>query len=75
MILIHARVDMAAAGTQTAGIIFSGDPYSAFTETYDGTSYTEVGRFKYGKTEAQLVLELNHQLFVLVEKALQEHKQ
>jgi hypothetical protein len=47
-----ARFDIAAAGTQTAGIIFSGDPYSATTETYDGTSYTEVGDLNTARQKA-----------------------
>ena len=43
--LNEGRYFNSAAGTQTAGITFSGDPGSPFTantETYDGTSWTEV---------------------------------
>ena len=41
----------AGAGTQTAGLVFAGGPAgSPVTETYDGTSFTEVGEMNTGRS-------------------------
>ena len=37
------------AGTQTAGMIMAGSPYSALTEEFDGISWTEVADMSTGR--------------------------
>ena len=45
----NTRTSTGAAGTQTAGIIFAGGaPYPKQTETYDGTTWTEVAELLTG---------------------------
>src|SRR5210317_1921198 len=44
-----AKVTRVGGGTQTAGIVFGGGPATGATETYDGTSYTEVNDMNTGR--------------------------
>jgi len=44
-----ARRDLAGAGIQTSALAFGGTPYSAITESYDGTSWTEVNDLSTGR--------------------------
>ena len=42
--ITNGRYDLAGCGLQSAALIFGGAvPFKQFTETYDGTSWTEVG--------------------------------
>ena len=46
-----AKNTRVGGGTQTAGIVFGGGPATGITETYDGTSYTEVGDMNTGRSD------------------------
>ena len=43
------RRDLAGFGIQTSGLAFGGTPYTGATESYDGTSWTEVGDLNIGR--------------------------
>ena len=56
--LNNSKLSRVGGGTQTAGIVFGGEPASGVTETYDGTTYTEVadmntGRYSQGGNGSQ----------------------
>jgi hypothetical protein len=44
-----ARYSLAGCGTQTAALAFGGEPVTAATEEYDGSTWTSVVKFKYSK--------------------------
>ena len=46
-----AKSSRVGGGTQTAGIVFGGEPATGITETYDGTSYTEVADMNTGRSD------------------------
>ena len=42
---------MAGAGTQTAGLVFGGNPNVSLTESWNGSTWTNVGNLNLGRAE------------------------